>query len=212
MPIAWWGLVGLFIAVLINRTADCWLSPARLQCGLTRHPWRQSAVLVVAPVMFMLVARQKPTPMDVAMTCLFAAVLLLVAIIDWEQRRVPNVMLLPALVVALVYAALSGDLLPAVLGATLAGAIFLVLYALGRRLYGAEALGMGDVKLAGLIGAIAGLPLMFYALALGILLAGVAAAGLLLTRRARRGDTLPYGAFMALAAVGLLILNPALSA
>lgn len=205
MPIAWWGLVGLFAAVLINRTADCWLSPARLQCGLTRHPRRQVAVLVAVPVAFMLVARQEIALVDVGAACLFAAVLLLVAVIDWEQRRVPNVLLVPAVVLALLHAGLNGDLLSAALGATLAMTIFLALYALGRRLYGAEALGMGDVKLAGLVGAISGLSIMPYALALGVLLAGAAAAGLLLTRRARRGDTLPYGSFMALAAMALLI-------
>ena len=52
MPIAWWALVGLFAAMLINRAADCWLSPARMQCGLTRHPRRQTLVLIALPFLF----------------------------------------------------------------------------------------------------------------------------------------------------------------
>lgn len=204
MPIAWWGLVGLFAAVLINRAADCWLSPARLQCGLTRHPLRGGLVLTGVPIAFMIVAWRNPGQADVWASCGFIAALLLVAIIDWEQRRVPNVLVLPAMIVALLNAWQNGVLASAAVSAALAIAAFLALYTLGRRLYGLEALGMGDVKLAGLIGAVVGLPLMPYALALGILLAGAMAGGLLITGRARRGDVLPYGAFMALAAIALL--------
>ena len=64
---------------------------------------------------------------------------------------------------------------------------------------------MGDVKLAGLIGAMVGLAWLPHALALGVLLAGIAAAGMLAAGRAGRGDLLPYGSFMALAAVAILL-------
>ncbi len=207
MPIAWWGLLGLFTALLINRAADCWLSPARLQCGLTRHPIRQGTVVFGVPVLFMALAWVRPNLSDLWAVCLFAAALILLAIIDGEQRRVPNIVLLPATVLALWQAWQNGDLLPAAVGGALAFVAFLVLLALGRRLYGPGALGMGDVKLAGLIGTVIGLEGMPYALVLGIVLAGAAAIWLLLTGRARRGDTLPYGAFMALAAVVALVIG-----
>lgn len=204
MPIAWWALVGLFAALLINRAADCWLSPARLQCGLTRHPRRQFLVLIALPVLFAGLAWRSPEPAWPAAAA-FVSVLALLAVIDLEQRRVPNVVILPATAFALVVAWQAGYLLSAVGGAALAFGVFLALFAVGRRLYGPGALGMGDVKLAGLIGAMVGFDGVLPALALGVLLAGAAAAALLLTGRARRGDRLPYGSFLTLAAIGLLI-------
>lgn len=205
MPVVWWGLVGLFAAALVNRAADCWLAPARLACGATRHPARQAAVWLGLPALFVLLAARSAEPAALWPTCLFAAVLVLIAVIDWEQRRVPNVLVLPSTTVALAYAWRAGEFASALAGAGLAVALFLTLYALGRRLYGPGALGIGDVKLAGLIGAMSGLALMPYALLLGMGLAGGAAAVLLLTGRARRGDTLPYGHFMAVAALVVLV-------
>lgn len=205
MPIAWWGLTGLFAAALINRAADCWFSPARLACGLTRHPARQTAVWVGVPGLFGLLAWRVTNQAGLATACLFAAILVLLAVIDLEQRRLPDRIVLPALALALV-AQPGGDLITTVAGAAAAGALFLLLYAIGRRLYGPGALGMGDVKLAALIGAVVGLERLAVALPLGILLAGAAAAVLLLTGRARRGDSLPYGHFMALAAVAVMVV------
>lgn len=201
MPIAFWGLVGLFLALLINRAADCWFSPAPLQCGLTRHPARRGVVLVGVPAVLMLMARPQPDSPDLWAMGLFAAALILLAVIDWEQRRIPNEIVLPVLMLAWVYAGQGGFLPSAVAGAVVAFAGFAALHALGRRLYGDGALGAGDVKLAALIGAIIGPAGMPYALALGVLMAGAGAAGLMLSGRARRGDTLPYGTCLAAAAV-----------
>jgi leader peptidase (prepilin peptidase)/N-methyltransferase len=201
MSIALWAMVGLFAAVLINRAADCWLNPARLACGLTRRPIRQWTLIMLLPSLYAFLDWRIPDP---AAACAFIAVLILLAVIDLEQRRVPNAVLWPALLLAFVYAGQGGQLLQAVAAAGLALALFLAFYGLGRRLIGPGALGWGDVKLAMLIGAMIGLRWMPYALLLGVLLAGAAAAVLLLTGRARRGDSLAYGCWLALAAVVVL--------
>lgn len=202
MPISWWALLGLFAALLVNRAADCWLTPAPSACGLTRHPARAWLVLVGLPALFALLAGRDAPAGDVAAAALFAAVLVLLAVVDLEQRRLPDVVILPAVALAV---ALSGDRLGAVVAAATAFLVFLGLRMLGRRLHGPAALGMGDVKLAGLIGAVVGLPAAPYALLLGVLLAGGAAGALLLSGRAGRGATLPYGHFLALAGIAMLV-------
>jgi leader peptidase (prepilin peptidase)/N-methyltransferase len=206
MSIGFWGLLGLFAAVLINRAADCWLSPARLSCTMTRHPRRTQMVVLGVPAIFIILAWPDPTARDLPMMGLMSAILVLLAVIDWEQRRVPNIIVLPATAAALAWAWAGGHLFSAAVGAGLAFALFLALYALGHKLFGPGALGMGDVKLAALIGALFGVEQMAYALVLGILLAGATAAGLLITKRAQRGDMLPFGHFMALAAVAVLLV------
>ena len=207
MPISWWAVVGLFAAVLINRAADCWLSPARLACRLTRHPARQMIVLIGLPALYMGLAWQFGADDGLWLACLGAAVLTLLTVVDLEQRRVPNVIVLPATALATLAAGGEGQLLSAVAGMLLAGGLFLALAVLGRRLFGRDALGMGDVKLAALIGALVGLERMPWALLLGVLLAGAVAAGLLLSGRARRGDSLAYGSCLALAALVVLMVG-----
>ena len=100
MPTALTALLGLFAAALVNRAADCWLSPAPAACGLTRHPRRQTAVLVALPLLFVYLADRGGDVRGPLPAMLFAAVLVLLAVVDWEQRRLPNVIVLPALVAA----------------------------------------------------------------------------------------------------------------
>jgi len=203
MPIALPALLGLFAAALVNRAADCWLTPAPAACGLTRHPRRQAAVVVVLPLLFVWLAGRGDNPRESLVAGLLAAVLVLLAVVDWEQRRLPNVVVLPGLAVAV---ALSPEPIATALAAAVAFVVFLGLFALGRRLYGPGALGMGDVKLAALVAAVVGLPAAGYALVLGVGLAGGAAAVWLLSGRAGRGALLPYGAFLALGGLVVLII------
>ncbi len=212
MPFTWWAVVGLFVvglfvAMLINRAADCWLSPARLACGLTRHPTRQLIVLISLPALYMGLAWRLGAGYGLWLACLGAAVLALLAVVDLEQRRVPNVVVLPATALVLLAAWTEGQGASAVAGAVLAGGAFLALAILGSRLYGRDALGMGDVKMAALIGALVGLERMPLALLLGVLLAGAVAGWLLLSGRARRGDSLAYGSCLALAALVVLVVG-----
>ena len=57
------------------------------------------------------------------------------------------------------------------------------------------------------LAAAVGLPAAAGALALGVLLAGGAAAAWLLSGRAGRGALLPYGAFLALGGIVVLVLG-----
>ena len=146
MPIVWWGLVGLGAAALVNTAADCWLSPARP--STPGHPARQLIVWLGLPALFMGLAWQIAAPDALWQVCLGSTVLALLAVVDLEQRRVPNVVVLPATALALLVALAEGQGLSALAGAVVAGGGFLALAAMGRRLYGPAALGMGDVKLA----------------------------------------------------------------
>ncbi len=200
MPSALFALIGLFAALLLNRAVDCWLSPAPMACGLTRHPRRAAAVTVSLPLVAVLAGWWAATDREALLVVLFAAVLVLLAVVDWEQRRLPNVVVLPALAAAV---ALSADPFAAGLVAAAAFLVFLALHALGRRLYGPGALGMGDVKLAALVAAVVG-PSAAAALLVGVLLAGGGAAVGRLSGRVGRGAALPYGSFLAVA--GLIVL------
>ena len=204
MPSILYALLGLFAAVLVNRAADCWLAPAPAACGLTRHPRRQTAVVVALPLLFVWLGG-RGEPRESLVTGLFAAVLVLLAVVDWEQRRLPNVVVLPALAAAVV---LSDQPLAAGAAAALAFVVFLGLFALGRRLYGPGALGMGDVKLAALVAAVVGWPAAGWALLLGVALAGAVAAVGLASGRLGRRAVLPYGTFLALGGIVVLLLGP----
>lgn len=123
-----------------------------------------------------------------------AAELLLafLAAFDIATRRVPNRVTAPAALIvillrsAFVHSALVGMLVAGVA----AFAVFLVLAVFAR-----GGLGMGDVKLAGLLGLLLGTAVV-PALFLGVIAGGIASAAVLLTHRGHRGRTIAYAPYL----------------
>jgi leader peptidase (prepilin peptidase)/N-methyltransferase len=128
----------------------------------------------------------------------FVAVGLLLAVVDLRTMLLPNRVLLPGVAGGLVLLAAAGAAdgsWPALGRATLAGgAAFAVLLALA--LVAPTGMGMGDVKLAGLLGLYLGWlgwPVVLTGLFLGFLLQAVLGVALLVARRAGRRTELPFG-------------------
>jgi leader peptidase (prepilin peptidase)/N-methyltransferase len=155
-----------------------------------------TAALVVACV-----AVFGPTP-EAALAAGFCAVLVTLTAIDARHRIVPNRIVLPAAGVALVLHTLIDprpEWLLASLGAS--GFLFLAVLAYPR------GLGMGDVKLALLLGAMLGATVSV-ALAIGFLAALVPAVVLVLRHRASaRKMAIPLVPFLSLGAVVALFLG-----
>lgn len=118
---------------------------------------------------------------------------LAIAVIDLEQRLVLNRMLLGALPLLLAVNLMLGVIaLPsALLGALVGFGLFLLIALLVP-----GGMGMGDVKLAGLIGLTTGLAGVMPALLIGILSGGLASLVILLATGFRRGQTIAYAPYL----------------
>lgn len=143
---------------------------------------------------------------------LFLAELLAIALIDARHRIVPNRIVYPSLLV-LVPAVILGEVLGAGIDA-LAAFIGLAAYAAPLLLVAFAVpggMGMGDVKLAALIGlALGGLGLSYVAVAagLGILGGGVGALLAVIVFRAGRRQQMPFGPYLAAGAVVAALASP----
>lgn len=134
----------------------------------------------------------------------FAVAGMALAVIDWRTRRLPDVITLPSYLVLPALLAPSGALAQGLLGMLGLGAIYAVLWFVRP-----DALGLGDVKLAGLIGLLTGaLGLQAWLIAAvgGHLLGAVYALGLLITRRGTLRSEFPFGPFMLAAALAALLV------
>ena len=140
----------------------------------------------------------------IAMLCVFGAVMLAVAAIDLELRVIPNRITYPAFpvfAIAIVAGwAVGQELSPAhaLIGAVAYGGVFFVIALIAPR-----GLGMGDVKLTGLIGLVMGsLGLRYVGVAAGsaVLLGGVAGLVALASGRGRK-SMMPFGPFLAAGAL-----------
>ncbi|NLD72002.1 MAG: prepilin peptidase [Chloroflexi bacterium] len=125
------------------------------------------------------------------------AVCLAVSVIDLRVRRIPNALVAALAAWAVVQALLLGEPTwgEALQGALVGGGAFAVLFIIGR-----GAMGMGDVKFMAAAGLLLGYPLILGAMLVGILLGGLVALALLITRRAGRKDAIAYGPYLAIGA------------
>ncbi|MCL4544981.1 MAG: prepilin peptidase [Chloroflexi bacterium] len=128
------------------------------------------------------------------------------AICDACWRRIPDLVVLPLLIVSLLFAASSG--VRSVLETTLTGASTAVLFAILRwlSLHFAEheAIGKGDVKLFALIGTLMGWTGLLLALLLGLTLLVLITLPLVALRRLALQSAVPLGAAIA-AATAIII-------
>lgn len=181
------------------------------QCPQCGRPEQIRPVLVEVGtlLLFALLPSLIPNPVNLVVNSLYIAILILVIVIDLEHRLILNVVTFPALVLALVGSVLvtgeENSFWLAVLGAAAGFIFFYIAYWIGQFLFGPGALGYGDVKLALVMGAMLGFHRILFALILAILLGGVVSLLLLLSRRFSRNAYLPYGQYLALAGIVMLI-------
>lgn len=140
-------------------------------------------------------------PIAVLRVGVFAALFAGLALHDLATRTIPNRVVYPATVLAVVTAWVWGDPEPdaALLGGALAFAAFALIRAVTR------GIGGGDVKFACLVGFVVGAAALPLALTLTALSGGAAALVLLVSGRAARGAAMPYGPFIALGGVAALM-------
>ena len=138
----------------------------------------------------------------------FAAAMLALFAIDLEHRLLPNAITLPGLVVGLV----SSMFLPPGFASALIGALggggFLWLVAEAYYRYaGEEGMGGGDIKMLAMIGAFLGWKLTLLTLVLSSILGSVIGLTMVVTRLGGLKSALPFGTFLALAAIAASIVG-----
>lgn len=139
-----------------------------------------------------------------------AAVSVVLVVVDVAHHRLPNRVLYPGAVAAAVLlavaAAVQHDWWDVLRAGEAAGAVYVVFFVLA--LISPRSLGMGDVRLAALLGAYLGFrswPLVYLGLLAGFVIAAGIAVVLLAARRATRTTALPFGPALILGT--LLVLS-----
>jgi leader peptidase (prepilin peptidase)/N-methyltransferase len=132
-----------------------------------------------------------------------AVVLVAVSVTDLERRIIPNRIVLPATAIVLVGHTIAEPSVEWLLAALGASAFLFV-----PALISPQGMGMGDVKLALLMGAMLGREVVF-ALLIGSVAAAVPSVAILIRHgRAGRKVGFPFGPFLAFGAVVVLLLAP----
>ena len=205
------GIAGAVLGFAADRFATRWPEHDEEHPAGRVIDWRTLVCVVVGGLAFAgLPLRFGDDPLAMAVFGAWFVTLIVGLATDFDQRLLPDVLTLPVIPVALVYA-ISG-LNPLVGSAWLlaVGAALLipaVLY-LPSIPFGAGAFGLGDVKFLVGMGLMVGGERALGGTLVGLLVAGVVLAVLLATRRIGRRTYVPFGPFLILGALWAVLLRP----
>jgi leader peptidase (prepilin peptidase) / N-methyltransferase len=176
-------------------------------CGVPISP-RYPAVELATATLYAAVAIGRHGALDVVLGLLLVTSLVPIALIDLDRRIIPNRITLPASIAAVAAAALLDPsfMTEQLVAGAAAGGFFLL-----AALVHPRGMGMGDVKLAGMLGLYLGravAPAVLVALVAGVLVGALVIA----RKGAREGrrTAVPFGPFLALGALVALFAGDAL--
>jgi len=136
---------------------------------------------------------------------LVLACALVCAATDIRTGLVLDVVTGPAFAGIIVWSLATHALLPALAGVAVCAGPLLVLHAVTR----GAGIGLGDVKLAGVIGSGLGGAASAGAIGAAFVAGAIWAIGMLIARRARAGDRIAFAPFLALGAVAFVLFRSA---
>jgi leader peptidase (prepilin peptidase)/N-methyltransferase len=167
---------------------------------------RYPAVEATTGLLFGVAAYKFGTSLDLLHALVFISALIPLAAIDLEHRLLPNAIVGPAALVGLLLSILAnpaGWWIYPLSAIAVAGAL------LGLALIYPSGMGMGDVKMGGMLGAFLG-PYAALAVFLGALIGAITGGLLMAAGKVHRRSALPFGLFMAAGGLISLFAGPQL--
>lgn len=185
IPIVSWAVLGA-------KCARC-KAPISLQYPL---------VEAVTALLFVLVVATTPVGPLLAARLLFVCALIVLFGIDLEHQILPNTITLPGIAIGLAFSLVGppgwrASLLGVLLGGGVLYAIAWGYYVVRRE----EGLGMGDVKMLGMVGAFLGWQAVLLTLVLASLSGAVIGVAMISLQRGSMKYALPFGTFLAIGAL-----------
>ena len=202
---------GSAIAPRDNVPVASWLL-LRGRCRVCRAPiaLRYPVMELSNGLLWFLLARRADSWLEFGAGAFLCSACLALFAIDAEFQILPDKITLTGIGVGLVLSLLAGNLKGALMGVAVgAGGLYLLAF-LYERLAGREGMGLGDVKMLGMIGAFLGPTGVLVTVLLASLAGSVVGLGLIALGGGDRKMRLPFGVFLALGAIATLFFGAGL--
>jgi leader peptidase (prepilin peptidase)/N-methyltransferase len=138
----------------------------------------------------------------------FISMLVVITFIDLEHKLILNVVTYPGVILGvLLSSSLGCSIVESALGVLMGGGILYLIAVLSPYILGREGMGFGDVKLGSMIGAYLGWRNVLFVLFIASLSGALIGTFLILIRKKRRKDYIPFAPFLSSGALLSLIGN-----
>lgn len=201
---------GHVIAWYENIPVASWLA-LRARCSACKAPIsaRYPLVELACALLFGAVAWRFGAQPLALLWCAFSAVLLALALVDWDTTLLPDALTLPLLWAGLMAAALGWTIpLASALWGAVAGYLSLwLVYQLFKLATGKEGMGHGDFKLLAALGAWLGWPMLVPIILAASALGAVVGIAMKFGGALREGRYVPFGPFLAGAGIAVMLIG-----
>jgi len=171
-------------------------------CGQKISP-QYPLVEIATATLFLLMAEAKPLSIETGFLMVISCFLIVIFVYDLKHYIIPDKVIYPAIAIALIFNYLSEakvgdegfafvDLQFSILSAIGAAAFFAAIVLVSRGKW----MGIGDIKLAFLMGLILGWPNIFVALSLAFFIGAIMGIGLIIFGRKKMKSEIPLGPFL----------------
>src|SRR3990167_4617058 len=156
--------------------------------------WQYPLVELVTGLLFLLIYIKFGLTLYVCFLFLVSCFLIVIFVYDLQKMLISDEMLYPAIIISLIYLAFgsSYDFKMALLGALISAGFLGIIYLLGKGKW----LGLGDVKLAILIGLLASFSLVLVSLFSAFVLGSLVGVCLLVLKLKNLKSEIPFGPFL----------------
>jgi len=181
----------------------------RGKCAGCAEPisWRYPAIESLTGGLFALMLWKTGWSIELPIFLILVALLVALSAIDIATMRLPNVLTLSGAIIAVVLTLTLRTLFwfDMLLGGLIGFGLLYLMGLIGSLLFRKETLGLGDIKLAGMIGLFLGPAHTAGMYLIGIFIGGFVGGGLILVGGKKRGEKIPFGPYLATGAIVSLI-------
>jgi leader peptidase (prepilin peptidase)/N-methyltransferase len=162
-------------------------------------PWRYPLVEAATGALFGAAAIAFGPTLDAVVAAALLAALLAITLIDLQHYIIPDAISLPGILAGFLanLATRRVSWQESLLGIVVGAGTLLVIVVVGSWWEGQEAMGMGDPKLAAMLGAFLGWKVLLFSLFAAAITGGILAAVLMGSGLRKRKDPIPFGPFLA---------------
>jgi len=194
---------GRLLSWFDNLPVVSWVA-LRGRCRTCGEPvsWMYPAVEIVTALVFAVTYLTYGLTLLSLVRVIFGCALIVLFVTDLQHKILPNVITLPGIVIGFVCSLfLPPGWVSSLIGILVGGGVLFAIAEVYYRVRGQEGLGMGDVKLLGMIGAFLGWKLVLLTLVFASLTGSLAGGMLIASGRGGMKYALPFGTFLAVGAL-----------
>ena len=188
-----WDLIPLFSYLFLR--GKCRYCQAHIS-------WQYPMVeLLTAFVFVLLGAKFGVVNLEFLIGVIFACVMIVIAVYDFKHYLILDVVIFPALALSVFINLISGSFVDGILGSILVSGFFLIQYLISKGSW----IGFGDVKLGLLLGSLFGWKMSIILLLVSYMTGALVGTFLLILNKKKMSSKLPFGTFLGLSAIIILI-------